>query len=69
MCEYGYSPKVSFYSVLLRGGKTCADQQPDKVVGTTPMGARHPIINTPTILATGHNHNEVDLLPASSNAC
>ena len=27
--------------VLPRGGETCADQQPDKAVGSTPMGDRH----------------------------
>ena len=42
------------------GGKTCAGQQPDKVVGTNPMGARHPIVNTPNTRAPGH---EVELLP------
>ena len=38
--------------VLLRGEKTCADQQPNKVVGSTPMGARYSIVKPSFILTT-----------------
>ena len=43
--------------VLLRGWESSADQQADKVVGSTPMGARYPIVNTPT--------REIESLPGS----
>ena len=40
-------------------GKTFAGQQPDKVVGTTPMGARHPIVKTPNTSHPGHHYDEL----------
>jgi hypothetical protein len=44
-------------------GKTLAGQQPDNVVGTTPMGARHPIVRTPNTGTPDHDYDGLELLP------
>jgi hypothetical protein len=40
-------------------GKTFAGQRPDKVVGTTPMGARHLLVKIPNTRALDHDYDEV----------
>jgi hypothetical protein len=39
------------------GWKTFSGQQPDKVVGTTPMGARHSIVRTPNTGTFDHDYD------------
>jgi hypothetical protein len=56
-------PVIDVVLPVEAGGKTFAGQQPDKVVGTTPIGARHPIVEIYNTRAPDHDYDEVEVLP------
>ena len=51
----GIGPVTDVVLPVRTGGKTFAGQQPDKVVGTTPMGDRHPNVRTPETGTPDHD--------------